>query len=201
MHDTVLKGKAVSQGYHGTNISYSYYRGCCAGGKQGPKEVEMFPNDFDGVVAGAPAWWTTHLNLWNMIVGIWNLPANSSHYIPPSMSTYLADEVIRQCDAQDGVTDGIVMDPLACKFNTTKPLCPVGATDKTTCFNSDQIAIFNKLHSGWIEAGQFIFLPSHWAVNGVGMDLFLPQVPKARHTCNTCLAWDQTGLGRIGIQR
>ncbi|TEY61407.1 hypothetical protein BOTCAL_0169g00110 [Botryotinia calthae] len=87
MHDTVLKGKAVTQGYYGTNISYSYYRGCSAGGKQGLKEIEIFPNDFDGVVAGAPAWWTTHLQLWNMIVGIWNQPANSSNYIPPSIFT------------------------------------------------------------------------------------------------------------------
>ncbi|TGO33696.1 hypothetical protein BHYA_0231g00080 [Botrytis hyacinthi] len=94
MHDTVLKGIAVTQGYYGTNISYSYYRGCSAGGKQGLKEVEMFPNEFDGVAAGAPAWWITHLQLWNMIVGIWNQPANCSHYIPPSMPTYLADGVI-----------------------------------------------------------------------------------------------------------
>ncbi|KAF7890215.1 hypothetical protein EAF00_008530 [Botryotinia globosa] len=157
MYDTVLRGKAVTQGYYGTNISYSYYRGCSAGGKQGLKEVEMFPNDFDGVVAGAPAWWTNHLQLWNMILGIWNQPGNSSHHIPPSMTTYFADEFIRQCDAQDGVTDGIVMDPLACKFNATKLLCPAGATDPTTCLNSDQIAIFNKLHNDWVGAGQFIF--------------------------------------------
>ncbi|TGO44518.1 hypothetical protein BCON_0504g00010 [Botryotinia convoluta] len=171
MHDTVLKGKAVTQGYYGTNISYSYYRGCSAGGKQGLKEIEMFPNDFNGVVAGAPAWWTTHLQLWNMIVGIWNQPANSSHYIPPSISTYLADEVIRQCDAQDGVTDGIVMDPLACKFNATKLFCPAGATDTATYLNSDQISTFNKLHSDWVEAGQFLFpsftLGSEWGWNGL----------------------------------
>ncbi|KAF7917866.1 uncharacterized protein EAE97_012004 [Botrytis byssoidea] len=155
----------------GSVVSFFYYRGCSAGGKQGLKEVEMFPNDFDGVVAGAPAWWTTHLQLWNMIVGIWNQPANSSHYIPPSMSTYLADEVIRECNAQDSVTDGIVMDPIACKFNATKNLCRAGATDPTTCLNSDQIATFNKLHSDWVEAGQFIFpsftLGSEWGWNGL----------------------------------
>ncbi|KAF5868762.1 putative feruloyl esterase b precursor protein [Botrytis fragariae] len=163
MHDTVLKGKAVTQGYYGINISYSYYRGCTAGGKQGLKGVEIFPNDFDGVVAGAPAWWTTHLQLWNMIVGIWNQPANSSQYVPPSISTYLADEVIGQCDAQDGVTDGIVIDPLACKFNASRLLCPPGVANTATCLNSEQIATFNKPHSDWIEADSSYSLPSHWA--------------------------------------
>jgi feruloyl esterase len=63
MHDTVLKAKSVIAGYYQSNITYSYYHGCSAGGKQGLKEVEMFPDDFDGVVAGAPAWWTTHLQV------------------------------------------------------------------------------------------------------------------------------------------
>lgn len=171
MHDTVLKRKAVTQGYYGSNISYSYYRGCSAGDKQGLKDIGTFSNDFDGVVTGAPAWWTAHLQLWDTIVGIWNQPAKSSHYISPSISTYLADEFIRQCDAQDGVADGIVMDSPACKFNATKLLCPAGATDTPTCLNGDQIAIFNKLHNDWIEAGQFIFhsftLGSEWGWNGL----------------------------------
>lgn len=147
MHDTSLKWKAGTQRYYETNISYSYYRGCSAGDKQGLKEIGIFSNDFDGVVTGAPAWWTAHLQLWDTIVGIWNQPANFSYYIPPSISAYLADEFIRQCDTQDGVADGIVMDPPACKFNTTKLLCPAGATDTPTCPNIDQIATFNKIHN------------------------------------------------------
>lgn len=74
----------------------------------------MFPDDFDGVIAGAPAWWTTHLQLWNMIVGIWNAPPNASHHLAKSHVSAIADEVIRQCDAQYGVKDNIVMDPSAC---------------------------------------------------------------------------------------
>ncbi|KAE8442204.1 hypothetical protein EG329_003733 [Mollisiaceae sp. DMI_Dod_QoI] len=160
MHDTVLKGKLVTQGYYGKNISYSYYRGCSAGGKQGLKEAEEFPEDFDGVIAGAPAWWTTHLQLWNMIVGIWNLPSNSSHYIPQSMSNFLADEVIRQCDPQDGVTDGIVMDPMGCQFRPEEILCANNATNTSTCLNGDQVKTWNKLHDDWVEANQTFIFPS-----------------------------------------
>jgi feruloyl esterase len=83
----------------------------------------MFPDDFDGIIAGAPAWWTTHLQLWNMIVGIWNAPANSLHYIPESMFDFLADEVIKQCDPRDGVKDGIIMDPAGFQFRLEAIQC------------------------------------------------------------------------------
>ncbi|OJK03023.1 hypothetical protein ASPACDRAFT_40338 [Aspergillus aculeatus ATCC 16872] len=66
LHNAVVNGKKVTRGYYNHDIAYSYYRGCSAAGKQGFKEVQMFPDDFDGVIAGAPAWWMTHQQLWNV---------------------------------------------------------------------------------------------------------------------------------------
>lgn len=61
LHGSVVLGKEVVNGYYGKNMSFSYYSGCSTGGRRGFKEIEMFPDDFDGVLAGAPAWWTSHL--------------------------------------------------------------------------------------------------------------------------------------------
>jgi feruloyl esterase len=61
MHESVVMGKQITEAYYNCQIQYSYYSGCSTGGRQGLKEVQMFPEDFDGVLAGAPAWWTSHL--------------------------------------------------------------------------------------------------------------------------------------------
>jgi feruloyl esterase len=159
LHDTVIRAKTVIQGYYGKNISYSYYRGCSAGGKQGLKEVEMYPNDFDGVIAGAPAWWTTHLQLWNMIVGIWNSPADAPHHIPTPLFDVIHAEVLKQCDPQDGVKDGIVSDPPRCNFRPETLLCGAGA-DKSSCLTPAQLVTVKKLHSSWTEANSTFIFPS-----------------------------------------
>lgn len=76
----------------------------------------MFPEDFDGVLVGAPAWWSTHQQLWQLTVGIINLPENGSNYIPYDIFLMISNEAIRQWDASDGVVDGIIMDPKKCNF-------------------------------------------------------------------------------------
>ncbi|KAF9884990.1 hypothetical protein FE257_000813 [Aspergillus nanangensis] len=176
MHDAVVKGKAVTEGYYKKKIAYSYYRGCSAGGKQGLKEVEMFPDDFDGAIVGAPAWWTTHLQLWNMIVGIWNSPADAPHHLAQSHIDAVAKEVIRQCDPQDGVKDGIVMNPDACTFRPETLLCSttggVVDTDTSSCLSAEQVGTVRKLHRDWVEENStFVFphfaLSSEWEWSGL----------------------------------
>ncbi|PWY93437.1 tannase-domain-containing protein [Aspergillus sclerotioniger CBS 115572] len=60
LHETVVYGKEITEAFYGTEPAYHYYQGCSTGGRQGFKEAEMFLDDFDGVIAGAPAWWTSH---------------------------------------------------------------------------------------------------------------------------------------------
>lgn len=61
MHGSVVLAKEITEVYYSSKPEYNYYSGCSTGGRQGLKEVEMYPEDFDGVLAGAPAWWTSHL--------------------------------------------------------------------------------------------------------------------------------------------
>lgn len=58
LHETVIYGKQITEAFYGTRPSFHYYQGCSTGGRQGFKEAEAFPEDFDGIIAGAPAWWT-----------------------------------------------------------------------------------------------------------------------------------------------
>ncbi|MCV5073222.1 tannase/feruloyl esterase family alpha/beta hydrolase, partial [Escherichia coli] len=62
LHGTVMLGKKLTAAYYGSDITYSYYSGCSTGGRQGLREIQEFPDSFDGVLVGAPAWWTSHLN-------------------------------------------------------------------------------------------------------------------------------------------
>lgn len=61
MHGSVVLAKEVTEAYYSCKPKFNYYSGCSTGGRQGLKEVEMYPEDFDGVLAGSPAWWTSHL--------------------------------------------------------------------------------------------------------------------------------------------
>ena len=61
MHGSIVLSKQIVEGYYVDDIQYSYYSGCSTGGRQGLKEIELYPESFDGVLAGAPAWWTNHL--------------------------------------------------------------------------------------------------------------------------------------------
>ncbi|OJJ45519.1 hypothetical protein ASPZODRAFT_70058 [Penicilliopsis zonata CBS 506.65] len=160
MHNAVVNGKAVTEGYYNQEISYSYYRGCSAGGKQGFKEVQMFPDDFDGVIAGAPAWWMTHQQLWNVLTAIWNLPETADYHVTDDQMSAVAAEVLRQCDPQDGVEDNILQNPLGCVLNLQTLSCS-NTTNATTCLTPPQIRTVEKLFSPWIEANDTFVFPGY----------------------------------------
>jgi len=123
MHGTVVHGKALVAAYYSRPAAHSYYNGCSTGGRQGLREVQKFPDSFDGALIGAPAWWTTHLNNWITKVGTDNFPASDPKHIPMTLLPFLAHEARAQCDAQDGVVDSIVSNPMSCKYDFSKLLC------------------------------------------------------------------------------
>lgn len=165
LHNAVVNGKKVTKGYYNQDIAYSYYRGCSAGGKQGFKEVQEFPEDFDGVIAGAPAWWMTHQQLWNVLTGIWNMPETADYHVTADQMSAVAKEVLRQCDAQDGVVDNILMNPLGCVFRLETLGC--NGTN-ATCLTEPQMGTVKKLFSPWIEANDTFVFPGYTLGTEVG---------------------------------
>ena len=147
-HEMVLAAKAITAAYYGKSARLAYWNGCSAGGKQGLKEAQQYPADFDGIVAGAPASnWTGRA-----AQAIWSAQAvhlTEAAYIPPTKYAYLHNAVLAQCDALDGVKDGVIENPMTCAFDPKVLEC-TGA-DAPQCLTRPQVEAARKLYSDSIN--------------------------------------------------
>ncbi|RPD61212.1 feruloyl esterase-like protein [Lentinus tigrinus ALCF2SS1-6] len=154
VHLSVLAGKEVVKQYYETAANKSYYLGCSNGGRQGLKEVQEFPEDFDGVVVGSPANWWTHLQAWSIHMNLNTEPSTSPHFMTEDMwQDVIAPEVMRQCDEYDGLTDGIINDPRTCSFRPETLTCRPGQ-NASTCLTGDQISALHRIYADYYEADQ-----------------------------------------------
>ncbi|KAH7019641.1 feruloyl esteras-like protein B [Ilyonectria destructans] len=154
-HGTTVIAKQMVEHFYTCNIRYSYYSGCSTGGRQGLKDAQLYPDDFDGMLIGAPAWWTAHLQTWTTKLGIYNLPKDAQNHIDPSLYPIIAAEVVAQCDAVDGVVDGIVSAPDLCNFNVDALLCT--PTKTGNCLTAEQALTVNKIHADYVVNGKLAF--------------------------------------------
>jgi feruloyl esterase len=116
VHEMAVRSKAIIGAFYGREPTLSYWNGCSTGGRPGLMEAQRHPEDFDGIVAGAPANYWTHL----MAGIVW--AAQATHKGQPGNMTLeklslLHGAVLRACDALDGVKDGVLEDPTRCKFD------------------------------------------------------------------------------------
>lgn len=163
LHESVVIGKNLTAAYYRKGPAYSYYSGCSTGGRQGLKEAEMYPEDFDGIVAGAPAWWTTHLQPWTAKIALYNLPVTADYHIPSKLFTMINEEVLKQCDPQDGLIDSIISDPQGCNFRSETLLCGANATvNSTDCLSSAQLDTLHNIWSDYVDENNTVILPSLW---------------------------------------
>jgi feruloyl esterase len=136
VHEMTVTAKAIVAAYYGRAPRLSYWNGCSSGGKQGLKEAQKFPADYDGIVAGAPANYWTHL----MAGSIWIAQASlkdPASLIPPEKYAVVHKAVLDACDARDGVTDGVIESPPACHFDPASIQC--GAEDRADCLTAPQV--------------------------------------------------------------
>jgi hypothetical protein len=154
IHGSTVLGKKLVRAYYASQpLTYSYYSGCSTGGRQGLKELQKFPDSFDGALIGAPAWWTSHLNTYLIRVGMYNLPETDPKRLSTSDTALLADEVTRQCDTVDGVQDGIVSSPDRCALNLTTLLCPNNnnPTPGQKCLTAAQLTTARNVYSDYLS--------------------------------------------------
>jgi feruloyl esterase len=148
-HEMTVKAKAVIAAFYGKGPAYSYWNGCSTGGRQGLAEAQRFPNDFDGIIAGASANPRTYLNSWQLSIAQAMLKDPAS-FIPPGKYPMIHRAVIAACDALDGVKDGLIGDPTRCHFDPKTLECPAasagqgssagsGSSDDS-CLTSAQVA-------------------------------------------------------------
>jgi pimeloyl-ACP methyl ester carboxylesterase len=115
IHDMTVTGKALTQAMYGVPPRYSYWYGCSTGGRQGLMEAQRYPQDYNGIVAGAPAINWPKL----MMQSIWGSVQMKAadNPVPACKLTMATAAAIEACDAIDGVKDGVIEDPGRCHYD------------------------------------------------------------------------------------
>jgi feruloyl esterase len=145
VHEMTVAAKVIVAGYYGSPAKHSFWNGCSTGGRQAFVEVQRYPQDYDGVIAGAPANYITRLQ------GMQVWAAAEAHrdeaaYIPPQKYPLLHDLALETCDALDGVRDGVIENPGRCKVDPSPLLCR--GADAPSCLTAPQLAFARKMYSG-----------------------------------------------------
>jgi feruloyl esterase len=136
VHEMTLKSKAIIATFYGRAPRFSYWTGCSTGGRQGLMEAQRYPEDLDGIIAGAPANDQTDLSAWRIAVESKILQSPES-VVPSAKLALVNRAVLAACDAIDGVTDGLLTDPRQCHFDPATLLCPSG--NHEDCLTAQQL--------------------------------------------------------------
>jgi feruloyl esterase len=155
VHEMTVQSKAIIGKYYNRGPRLSYWNGCSTGGRQGLMSAQKYPEDFDAIVAGAPANYQTHLHAWDLSVAV-PTARNPAAAIPATKLQVLNNAVIAACDANDGVRDGLLNDPRACKFDPAVLQCRAGAAED--CLTADQVATAKRLYApAKTSSGEVVF--------------------------------------------
>jgi feruloyl esterase len=145
VHEMTLAAKAIIYARYRSNPKYSYWNGCSTGGRQALVEAQRYAADYDGIVAGAAAIDTTHLQgaqVWSAQV----VHKDEASYIPPAKYAVLHAAVLEACDELDGVKDGVLENPTKCHFDPQKLLCK--DADASSCLTATQVEAARQLYAG-----------------------------------------------------
>jgi len=145
IHEMTEKAKSIVSAFYGNGPKRSYFASCSNGGRQALMEAQRYPNDYDGLIAGAPANYFTHI-----LTGFaWNLQAtlnDPASYVPASKLKAVETAALAACDARDGMTDGVIDDPTKCSFDPSVLLCK--GADSDACLTEKQIVALKKIYAG-----------------------------------------------------
>ncbi len=145
IHETAVKAKAIIHAFYGEDPKRSYFSSCSNGGRQALMEAQRYPEDYDGIIAGAPANYWTHL-LANAAWDNLALLGDKDSYIPPKKLPAIQAAALAACDALDGVKDGVIENPPRCHFDPDALLCKDAESD--SCLTAPQVAALKKLYAG-----------------------------------------------------
>lgn len=145
-HLQAVRSKDIIRAHYGEPVRHSYFSSCSNGGRQALMEIQRFPEDYDGVLVGAPANDWTHL-----FAGfVWNEQAlfkTPGAHLPASKLAAIQAATLGACDAKDGVVDGVAEDPRRCQFDPASLACPAG-TDGPSCLTPPQVSAVRKIMAG-----------------------------------------------------
>lgn len=143
VHELTVKGKAITEARYGEAPEKAYWFGCSTGGRQGLKEAQRFPEDYDAIIAGAPA------NNWGplQLYSILALNSLGENGLPISKLPMLKAASVGQCDANDGLEDGIISAPQTCNFRPEALTCQPD-DDVSSCLTEQEVSAAERLYAG-----------------------------------------------------
>lgn len=178
-HEMTVAAKQIIQAYYQKPPQHSYFNGCSTGGEQGLMEAERFPDDYDGIISGAPANNRTRLHvaiLWNFVMS----ERPPEYRIPPQKLPILTQAVLHSCSAQKAVpSDNFLSDdPAMCHWDPQTLLCKAG--DAPNCLTAEQVMTANQIYAGPRNASAHVSLyPGVEPGSESGWGSFVPEDGKA----------------------
>ncbi|SEF96886.1 feruloyl esterase [Bryocella elongata] len=158
VHDMTVQGKALATAFYAKPVAHSYFTACSDGGREALMEVERFPQDYDGVLAGAPAYnWSGLLS--GGAAGEQRMHASTASEITAAQLPMIAKAALAACDAKDGLADGVLSDPAHCGFDPATLACKQGQTDTAGCLTPEQVATLRGFYSPKLDASGKTILP------------------------------------------
>jgi len=175
VHDMTVQTKALVKAFYGKPVERAYFAACSDGGREALMEAQRFPADFDGILAGAPAYnWTALISA--STANDKTMMATPGAYLLASKLPAITAAVLAACDGQDGVTDGLVGNPAKCGFDPAVLTCMGAETD--ACLTGAQVATLKSIYAAKVDAqGKHVFpgyspgaesAPGSWGVWIVG---------------------------------
>ncbi len=156
-HAFAVAAKAIISVYYGRTPEFSYFQGCSDGGREAMMETQRYPEDFNGVIAGSPAFAIAEAMERFIWEARWGRDAHGSLVLDEAAVTLLHAAVMSACDALDGVKDGQIDDPRLCHFDPATLACRAGRS-APQCLTAAQAEVAKKLYLGPVDAsGRHLF--------------------------------------------
>jgi len=154
MHEMTATSKSIIQQFYGRPQQYSYYKGCSTGGRQGAMNAQRYPEDFDGIIAGALA--NRHIQMHTAgVARSIELARHPDGQISPATAQMVTQAVLKACDT---LKEGFLTNPRACTFDFKKLACAPGATASDSCLTPAQLKTVETYYGGLHNSkGELIF--------------------------------------------
>ena len=189
IHEMTTASMKVIKAFYGKGPRYSYFDGCSTGGRQGLMEAQRYPDDYNGIVSGAPVIDYTHLQVAHFWLAL-RAQKDPETYFPPDKLPAINRASVAACDAIDGLKDGLIDDPRKCNFDLAVLRCK--GADSPSCLTTKQVQTLQDIYRGvYAENGEEIypgFMPGH----ETAWDFIEPADPSKPLS-------DDAGVGAVGF--
>ncbi|MXO64280.1 tannase/feruloyl esterase family alpha/beta hydrolase [Altericroceibacterium endophyticum] len=176
IHTMSVSGKSLVDAYYGTPHRRAYFQGCSTGGRMALMEAQRFPQDFDGIISGAPVY---TLQVQSSAIFRNNLFARPGAALSSADLALAQNAALTACDAKDGLKDGLINDPARCDWNPASLICKAGQSEN--CLQPAQVQSLQTAYDGIrADDGSWVMFPmmrggeTGWSVfnatDGSGMD-------------------------------